>query len=119
MGRRDWSCHLTRRCFLAIALVLLAGGCGPAGVAAKSSTPAQPKNIIVLFADGVSASQFEIGWYTSHRLRKQPFATTDTVFKEGTLGLLTTHAQDTIATDSAAAGSAMSTGAQTKVGMSR
>ena len=43
-------------------------------------------------------------------LRQQPFATTDVVFREGTLGLLSTSPHGAYVTDSAAAASAMSTG---------
>src|SRR6185436_6860535 len=76
----------------------------------------QPKNIIVLYADGVAATQWEFGRYSSRALRNAGFAVTDVVFQKGSLGLLTTHAHEAFATDSAAAGSAMSTGVKTTVG---
>src|SRR6185503_11736773 len=71
----------------------------------------QPKNIIVLYADGVAATQWEFGRYSSRALRNA-----DVVFNKGSLGILTTHAHEAFATDSAAAGSAMSTGVKTTVG---
>ena len=76
----------------------------------------QPKNIIVLYADGVAATQWEFGRYSSRALRNADFAVTDVVFNKGSLGILTTHAHEAFATDSAAAGSAMSTGVKTTVG---
>lgn len=106
---------VSRRLFLG-AILLLAGCAGLVEVASAPSNPAQPKNIIILFADGVAATQFEMARYAARHLRNQPFAITDTVLKQGALGLLTSHAHEAIATDSAAAGSAMSTGVKTTIG---
>ncbi len=87
---------------------------GLAGCASNPATTAvagqQPKNIIILFADGAAPVQWEFGKHSSNLLRQQPFATTDIVFRDGTLGLLTTHPHGLHVTDSAAAASAMSTG---------
>ena len=69
-----------------------------------------PKNIIILLADGAAPTQWDFGRYSSSVLRKQSFATTDVVFRQGTLGLLITGPHGGYVTDSAAAGSAMSTG---------
>jgi alkaline phosphatase len=69
-----------------------------------------PKNIIILMADGAAVPQWDFGKYSSAILREQPFVSTDIVFKEGSVGLLTTHASNTPVTDSAAAATAMSTG---------
>jgi alkaline phosphatase len=54
--------------------------------------------------------QWDFGRHSSSVLRQQPFASTDVVFREGTLGLLSTHPYGPYVTDSAAAASAMSTG---------
>ena len=85
-----------------------------AGCASTGDSPAQavqqPKNIIIMFADGATSTQWDFGRYSSRVLRNQPFVTTDVVFKEGSLGLLSTHPSDAYVVDSAAAGSAMSTG---------
>jgi alkaline phosphatase len=81
-----------------------------------AAQPPQPKNIIILFADGAAATQFELGRYSSRVLRNSEFAVTDTVFRQGTIGLLTTNSNDAFATDSAAAGSAMSTGVKSNIG---
>ena len=70
----------------------------------------QPRNIIIMFADGAASTQWDFGRYSSKILRQQAFVTTDIVFKEGALGLLSTHPNGAYVTDSAAAGSAMSTG---------
>lgn len=116
MGERNCSRGLTRRHFLVATLLVLAGCASVPGVAVGPASSGQPKNIIILFADGVASTQFEMARYAARHLRNQPFTITDTVFKEGTLGLLTSHAHEAIATDSAAAGSAMSTGVKTTIG---
>src|SRR5882672_3688471 len=85
------------------ALLVLAAG------AARAQGPA-PKNIIIMFADGVAATQWELGRYSSRVLLGRSFAATDVVFKEGALGLLSTDSRNAFVTDSAAAASAMSTG---------
>ncbi|MGH6608801.1 MAG: alkaline phosphatase [Burkholderiaceae bacterium] len=82
-------------------------------VAAQSPLP---KNIILLFADGAAATQFEFGRYSSRALRNTGFAVTDTVLHQGTVGFLTTHPLEAFATDSAATASAMSTGVKTTIG---
>ena len=90
-------------------VILALAGCSSTG--GSSATAAQqPKNIIILFADGVAPVQWDFGRYSSAVLRRQSFATTDVVFREGSLGLLSTHPHGPYVTDSAAAASAMSTG---------
>ena len=54
---------------LAIFLVSLSG----TGISAQPSISQQPKNIIVLFADGVTGSQWEFGRKTSELIRQKPF----------------------------------------------
>jgi alkaline phosphatase len=90
------------------ALVLALVGCSSPAVTTERGQ--SPKNIIILFADGTAPTQWDFGRYSSSVLRGQPFATTDVVFREGVLGLLTTSPLGVYVTDSAAAASAMSTG---------
>lgn len=92
---------------LVVALSIFAG---TADRAAGAEGAAGPKNIIILFADGVAATQWELGRYSARVLRNQSFAATDVVFRDGTFGLLSTDSRDAFVTDSAAAASAMSTG---------
>ena len=100
---------------LVVALVALLSGCTAPGPAAEAGRV--PKNIIILYGDGAAVTQWELGRYTSHALRKQSFATTDVVFKQGAVGLMTVHSADAFVTDSAAAAKAMSTGFKTNNGM--
>ena len=91
--------------------------CACSGVPVSQEAVATPKNIIILFADGAASTQWELGRYSSRALRNRPFAVTDVVFKDGVLGLLSTHSADSPVTDSAAAATAMSTGFKTNNGM--
>lgn len=77
---------------------------------------AAPKNIIILFADGAAPTQWELGRYASRVLRNQPFVVTDRVFRDGSLGLLSTHPAGVYVTDSAAGASAMATGFKARNG---
>ena len=97
------------------ALAVLVAAC--ASTEAQTEAAGTPKNIIILFGDGAAATQWELGRYTSHALRKKPFAITDVVFKEGAVGVFTVHSADSFVTDSAAAATAMSTGHKTNNGM--
>lgn len=89
------------------AILIAAGGCAAPGAPAAG---AMPQNIIILFADGAAPVQWDFGKRSSAILRGQPFAVTDVVFRDGVLGLLSTHPHGPYVTDSAAAASAMSTG---------
>jgi len=84
--------------------------------AAAPALAQTPKNIIILIADGAAGTQWDFGRYSSQVLRRQSFATTEVVFRQGTVGLLTTSPHGAYVTDSAAAGSAMATGFKTANG---
>jgi alkaline phosphatase len=108
MQERHRAMLLERLWLLSLSLLLLAlGGCASTGEKAAGQTP---RNIVILFADGAAATQWDFGNYASRVLRGQAFATTDVVFRDGVLGLLSTHPHGPYVTDSAAAASAMSTG---------
>ena len=92
---------------LAAAILVLAGCAAPGSHSTGSESP---KNIIIMFADGATSTQWDFGRYSSKVLRKQSFVTTDVVFKEGALGLLSTEPSNAYVVDSAASASAMSTG---------
>src|SRR5262245_1643564 len=78
---------------LTLAALLWLATWGPAGVA--SATAAElPRNIIIMFADGAASTQWDFGRYSSRVLRQQPFVTTDVVFRQGVVGLLTTSPFD-------------------------
>jgi alkaline phosphatase len=106
----NWITPARRMLTVAFAgFVLAFAGCTSTG-GSTAETAQAPKNIIIMFADGVAPVQWDFGRYSSSVLRRQPFATTDIVFREGVLGLISTHPHGAYVTDSAAAASAMSTG---------
>ena len=110
-------CAPLRAVLLPALLLLLVAGCTTAtNPRTASITATAPKNIIILFADGAAATQFEVARYAARHLRNEPFAVTDVVLKTGTLGLLTTHPHEAFATDSAATATTMSTGVKTTIG---
>ena len=76
----------------------------------KNSPLELPTNIIILFADGATTTQWEFGRYSSELIRKKRFAVTQDVINRGVFGLMTTSSNNAYVTDSAAAASAMSTG---------
>ncbi len=67
-----------------------------------------PDSIILFIGDGMGVSQITAGKITAGRLNLERFRI---------MGLLTTHAQDTFVTDSAASGTAMATGEKTNLGI--
>lgn len=79
-------------------------------VMASAHADNKPKNIIIMFADGSTSSQYEFGRYSSELLRQKPFAVTDVVMAKGHYQLMKSESADYYVTDSAAAASAMSTG---------
>jgi alkaline phosphatase len=97
--------NLTRRA----AAVLALAACALVSVHAAGAAEL-PRSIIIMFADGAAPTQWDFGRYSSQVLRHQPFATTDVVFRQGAMGLLTTSPHGRYVTDSAAAASAMAIG---------
>jgi len=101
--------------WLAVAVVLLVGALVVSGVLPAAAASA-PKNIIILFADGTAAAQVEIARLYNRHIHNAGLAITDVIMRRGSLGLMSSHPVEAIATDSAAAGSAMFTGVKTTIG---
>jgi alkaline phosphatase len=81
----------TRNHFSHLALIILTiliTLAAASDIQAKAGAGGNPKNIIILFADGVAGSQLEVARYASHNLRKTEFSITDTILKEGNILLL-------------------------------
>lgn len=103
----------TRKALAAVFAVLALVFAGFPSFGVPTAAAQTPKNIIIMFADGAALTQLEFGRYSSEHLRKQSFVVTDIVFKQGVLGLLTTHSANSMVTDSAASATAMATGVKT------
>lgn len=102
---------------VALAVALVVAGCAPARIAIPPPGTG-PKHVIILVAEGVGAAHLELARQASVQLRGgRGLTITDTLMKRGSVGLMTTHARDALATDAAAAATAMSTGVKTRAGM--
>jgi alkaline phosphatase len=97
----------------AVVMLVLLGACAQMPRPAGHAIGDTPKNIIILFGDGAAATQWELGRYTNRVLRNRSYAVTDVVFKNGSIGLMSTYSADSPVTDSAAAATAMSSGNKT------
>jgi len=86
------------------------------GARISSGEGERPKNIIIILADGVAATQWEFGRYSRAVLKGEPFVTAD-FFRSEAIGLLISSPHGAYVTDSAAAGSAMATGFKTENGV--
>lgn len=103
--------------FVCAIVVLAFALTGCAGLPVGEDQAARtPKNIVIVFADGVAPTQWDFGRYSSTVLRQKPFVTVD-FFRSQTIGLLTTSPHGAYVTDSAAAGSAMATGFKVENGV--
>ncbi|MCI0370253.1 MAG: alkaline phosphatase [candidate division NC10 bacterium] len=96
-----------------LTLVLLMGAMVVSGVAAAATAP---RNVIILFADGIGTAHVEIARLYNRHIHNAGLTITDVIMRQGSLGLMTSHPVEAIATDSAAAGSAMFTGIKTTIG---
>lgn len=81
-GRRRWL-----SAFAAIALSAAMVGCSVHRPETNAANE-KPRNIIIMFADGATFSQWDFGQYSSRVLRQQPFAVTEVVLREGVSGAI-------------------------------
>lgn len=77
---------------------------------------AAPKYIFLFLADGGGIPHIEITRQYNRLIHNEGLVITDKIIKEGVLGLMTTHAADSLSTDSAAAATAMASGCKAKIG---
>lgn len=78
--------------------------------------PATPKYVFVFLSDGAGIAHLEIARQYSRQIHNEGFVIVDKIIKEGALGLMTTHAANSLSTDSAAAATAMADGCKAKIG---
>ncbi len=104
---REPRLSMLRFACVVVVSVFLVTGC--AGLPVGDSKVQTPKNVVIIFADGVAATQWDFGRWSSAVLRQKPFVTAD-FFRYQTIGLLANSPHGAYITDSAAAASAMATG---------
>jgi len=86
------------------------------GSTTRGQAEPTPKYIFIFLADGGSTTHLEIARLFNRRLHGEGLLITDRIMREGSLGLLTTHALDLLVTDSAAAATALASGCKTTTG---
>jgi alkaline phosphatase len=112
---------MTRRCLilLFVTLVLSFSGiqCVTSPLAAQNQLAAAltPRYIFLFLADGAGIPHLEIARQYG-LLNRESTVISDKIMKEGTLGLMTTHAADSLSTDSAAAATALASGCKANIG---
>jgi alkaline phosphatase len=75
-----------------------------------------PKYIFIFMADGAGLAHLEITRQYNKVVHNEGLIISDRIMKEGSVGLITTHAADSLSTDSAAAATAMASGCKTQNG---
>lgn len=75
-----------------------------------------PKYIFLFLADGAGIAHMEITRQYNRAIHNEGLVISDKIMKEGSLGLVTTHAADSLSTDSAAAATALSGGCKANIG---
>jgi alkaline phosphatase len=76
-----------------------------------------PKYVFVFLADGAGIAHMEITRQYNRIVHNAGLVISDKIMAQGTLGLMTTHAADSLTTDSAAAATAMALGCKAKLGV--
>jgi alkaline phosphatase len=85
----------------------------------RSQTPSAtiaPKYVFLFLADGGGMVHLEIARQYSRHVLNEGFVIVDKILKEGSLGIITTHAADSLSTDSAAAATALARGCKANIG---
>src|SRR2546427_5315463 len=83
---------------------------------ARAAQAPAPKYIFLFLADGAGIPHMEITRQYNRVVHNEGLVITDKIMKEGSLGLITTHAADSLSTDSAAAATALASGCKAKLG---
>lgn len=75
-----------------------------------------PKYIFFFLADGGGATHLEIARQYRQFIHNEDMVIVEKIMKEGNLGVMMTHAANSLSTDSAAAATAMASGCKAKIG---
>lgn len=93
--------------FLALAGHLFTGSLR---AAQKAQAASFPKYVFIFLADGAGIAHLELARLYNRHVHREGLTITDRIMREGSVGLLTTHAADLLVTDSAAAATALASG---------
>ncbi|HEY2919405.1 MAG TPA: alkaline phosphatase, partial [Candidatus Binatia bacterium] len=81
-----------------------------------SAASRTPKYVFLFLADGGGMAHMEIARQYSRQILNEGFVIVDKITKEGSVGVMTTHAANALSTDSAAAATALAGGCKANVG---
>jgi alkaline phosphatase len=99
---------------LIVVLVVALGASSTLGQPAPSA--GLPKYVFLFLSDGAGMTHLEIARQYRRQIHNEGFAIVDKIIKEGVIGVMTTHAADSLSTDSAAAATAMANGCKANIG---
>src|SRR4249919_3964163 len=68
---------------------------------AQSAANGAPKFVFLFLSDGGGMAHLEIARQYSRHVHNEGFVIVDKIMKEGSVGVMTTHAADSLSTDSA------------------
>ena len=88
----------------------------PRAAQREANSATAPKYIFFFLADGAGITHMEITRQFNRVVHNEGLLIADRIMKEGTLGLVTTDAADSLSTDSAAAATALASGCKAKLG---
>lgn len=75
-----------------------------------------PKYVFFFLADGAGMTHLEIARQYRREIEGREFVIVDKIMKDGHLGVMTTHAANSLSTDSAAAATALAVGCKANIG---
>jgi alkaline phosphatase len=75
-----------------------------------------PKYVFLFLSDGGGMAHLEIARQYNRQVHNEGFVIVDKIIREGSVGVMTTHAADVLSTDSAAAATALAGGCKANVG---
>ena len=99
---------------LILVLILLSASSSTLGQPRPSS--GTPKYVFLFLSDGAGMAHLEIARQYSRHIHNEGFTIVDKIVKEGAIGVMTTHAADSLSTDSSAAATAMANGCKANIG---
>jgi alkaline phosphatase len=108
------SSRLSLTCAAAVLIVVASWLVAKSG--AGQSQAASPKYVFLFLADGGGIAHLEITRQYNRQVHNEGMVISDKIMQEGSVGLMTTHAANSLSTDSAAAATALASGCKAKIG---
>src|SRR5215510_3162618 len=93
----------SRRTFLFSLVIILAAAIwfssSPSQSQTQPGTNRVPKYVFLFLSDGAGMTHLEVARQYSRQIYNEAFVIVDKIVKEGVLGVMTTHAADSLSTD--------------------